>query len=147
MANNSYIYLIVPFVSLVITQVLKFIVESIRHKSLKWGRLFNGCGGMPSTHTSFVFSLTMLVGFKNGFDSIYFAICLVFSTVIMFDALGLRMESGNQAVAINKILDEIFSKDTKKGVKHLTEELGHKPLEVIVGMIVGTLIAYVFLII
>ena len=144
MINNKYIYLIVPFTSLVITQIIKFIIESIKSKSLKWGRLFNGCGGMPSSHTSFCFSLTMFIGLKDGFDTNIFALCLVFSCIIMFDALGLRKESGHQAMAINKMLDEIFSKDSKNGVKHLKEQLGHNPTEVLAGIILGSLVAYIF---
>ena len=144
MFDNNYIYIIVPFISLIMAQLIKFIIESLKNKKLMWGRLFSGSGGMPSSHTSFCFSLTMLVGFKNGFDSNVFAICLVFSCIVMFDALGLRKESGHQAVAINKILDEIFSKDTKDGVKHLTEQLGHNPVEVLAGIILGTIVAYIF---
>ena len=147
MINNKYIYLIVPFISLISAQLIKFIIESVKNKKLMWGRLFSGSGGMPSSHTSFSFSITMLVGLKNGFDSSLFAVCLVFSCIVMFDALGLRMESGHQAVAINKILDEIFSKESKDGVKHLTEQLGHNPIEVLAGVILGTVVAYIFCII
>lgn len=145
MANNEYIYLIVPFVSLIAAQTIKFIIESIKNRQLKWGRLFNGCGGMPSTHTAFTFSLVILIAFKEGISSVSFAISLVFTLIVIFDAMGLRMESGNQAVAINKILDEIFSDKTKSGVQHLQEQLGHKPLEVVMGMLLGTIISIIFL--
>lgn len=144
MINNSFIYLIVPFTTLILAQIIKFIFESIKSKTLKWGRLFNGCGGMPSSHTSFCFSLAMYIGLKDGFDTNLFAISFVFSCIVMFDALGHRKESGHQAVAINKMLDEFFSKDSKDGVKHLKEELGHNPSEVLGGIILGTLIAYIF---
>lgn len=147
MIDNEYIYLIVPFVSMVTAQVIKFIIESIQHRKVRWGRLFNGCGGMPSTHTAFTFSLVMLIAFKDGITSISFAIALVFALVVAYDAMGLRMESGNQAVAINRILDEIFSDKTKDGVKHLKEQLGHKPLEVVMGMVLGTAISMIFLVI
>lgn len=147
MLNNNFIYLIVPFVSLVTAQLIKFIIESISKRTIKWGRLLNGCGGMPSTHTSFTFSLTMIIAIKNGITSPIFAISLVFALVVAYDAMGLRMESGNQAVAINRILDEIFSNHSKDGVKHLKEELGHKPLEVVMGMVFGTAISLIFAII
>lgn len=136
---KDYIYLIVPFFSAITAQVIKFIGESIKYKRLNWERLFNGNGGMPSTHTSFTFSLTVTIGILNGFTSPLFAIALVFSCVVGYDAMGLRMESGKQAIAINKIVDEIFFRNTKIGIKHLKEQLGHKPLEVVMGIIWATL--------
>ena len=109
MINNKYIYLIVPFAAIITAQVIKFIIESIRTRKIRWGRLFNGCGGMPSTHTAFTFSLVSLIGFKDGMTSSSFAIALVFALIVAYDAMGLRMESGNQAVAINRILNEIYA--------------------------------------
>lgn len=147
MMNNNFIYLIVPFTALIMAQIIKFIIDCFKSKSLKWISLFNGSGGMPSSHTSFCISITMFIGFKNGFDTALFSSCLVFSLIIIYDALNLRKESGNQAVAINKIFDEIFSKNKKEGVKHLTERLGHNPSEVLSGIFLGTIIAYIFYII
>ena len=147
MINNKYIYLIVPFAAIITAQVIKFIIESIRTRKIRWGRLFNGCGGMPSTHTTFTFSLVSLIGFKDGMTSSSFAIALVFALIVAYDAMGLRMESGNQAVAINRILNEIFSDKAKEGVRHLKEELGHKPFEVVMGMVLGLAISIIFLVI
>lgn len=132
---SEYIYLIVPIVSALTAQIIKFIGESIKYKKLNWERLFNGNGGMPSTHTSFTFSLTITLGILQGFTSPLFAISLVFACVVGYDAMGLRMESGKQAIAINKIVDEIFFRNTKIGIQHLKEQLGHKPLEVVMGII------------
>lgn len=132
---KDYIYLVVPIFSAISAQIIKFMGESIKYKKLNWERLFNGNGGMPSTHTSFTFSLTMTIGLLQGFSSPLFAIALVFSCVVGYDAMGLRMESGKQAIAINKIADEIFFRNTKIGIKHLKEQLGHKPLEVLMGII------------
>lgn len=135
---KDYIYLIVPVVSALSAQIIKFIGESIKYKKLNWERLFNGNGGMPSTHTSFTFSLTITIGILQGIASPLFAIALVFSCVVGYDAMGLRMESGKQAIAINKIVDEIFFRNTRIGIKHLKEQLGHKPLEVVMGIVWGT---------
>ncbi len=135
---KDYIYLIVPVVSALSAQIIKFIGESIKYKKLNWERLFNGNGGMPSTHTSFTFSLTITIGILQGITSPLFAIALVFSCVVGYDAMGLRMESGKQAIAINKIVDEIFFRNTRIGIKHLKEQLGHKPLEVVMGIVWGT---------
>lgn len=138
---NNYKYLLVPIITLITCQTIKFIIESIMNKKLVWGRLFNGTGGMPSSHTSFSTSLTMMVGLNEGFDSPLFAIALVFTFIVSYDAMGLRMESGLQAEAINKIFDEIFKDGSMKKLK---EKLGHKPQEVLVGLIFGTLSALFF---
>ena len=132
---QDYIYLIVPFVSAITAQIIKFIGESIKYKKLDWDRLFNGNGGMPSTHTSFTFGLTITIGLLQGLTSPLFAMSLVFSCVVGYDAMGLRMESGKQAIAINRIVDEIFFRNTKIGIQHLKEQLGHKPLEVVMGVL------------
>lgn len=138
---KEYKFLLVPFLTLLICQVTKFTIESISQKKLLWGRLFNGAGGMPSSHSSFATSLTAMLGLNLGFDSPMFALAVIFTLIVSYDAMGLRMESGLQAEAINKIYDEIF-KD--KGMKKLKEKLGHKPQEVFVGMILGIISAIFF---
>ena len=134
---KDYIYIIIPFLTIILAQAIKFTIESIRDKKLRWGRLFNGNGGMPSSHTSFTFSLVMTIGYLHGFTSPLFAVALVFSVVVAYDAMGLRMESGKHAVILNKITEELFEGDTKEGIKLLKEQLGHKPLEVLMGVILG----------
>lgn len=141
---EKFIYLIVPFFSAITAQIIKFIGESIKYHKLNWERLFNGNGGMPSTHTSFTFSLAITIGILQGFSSPLFAIALVVSCVVGYDSMGLRMESGKQAIAINKIVDEIFFRNTKIGIQHLKEQLGHKPIEVVMG-IIWAIICAVFL--
>lgn len=138
---KQYKFLLVPFLTLLICQIIKFTIESIMNKKLLWGRLFNGAGGMPSSHASFATSLTTMLGLNLGFDSPAFAIALIFTLIVSYDAMGLRMESGLQAEAINKIYDEIF-KD--KGMKKLKEKLGHKPQEVFAGIILGIISAILF---
>ena len=138
---KQYKFLLVPFLTLLICQIIKFTIESIMNKKLLWGRLFNGAGGMPSSHASFATSLTTMLGLNLGFDSPAFAIALIFTLIVSYDAMGLRMESGLQAEAINKIYDEIF-KD--KGMKKLKEKLGHKPQEVFAGIIRGIISAILF---
>ena len=138
---EQYKYLVVPFITLIVCQTLKFSLESITNKKIIWGRLFNGTGGMPSTHTSFSSSLTMMIGLNLGFNSALFAIALIFTLIVSYDAMGLRMESGLQAEAINKIFDEIFKDDN---ITKLKEKLGHKPCEVLGGMILGITSALFF---
>ena len=141
---NNYKFVIIPILTLVICQIIKFSIESIKSKKLKWGRLFNGSGGMPSSHTSFSSSLTVLLGLNFGFDSPLFAIALLFTLIVAYDAMGLRFESGKQAEAINMIVDELFKTRPRKTFKRLKEQLGHKPLEVLMGLLLGTVMAFVF---
>lgn len=130
----EYVYLICPFVSLISCQLLKSLGEFIKYKRFNVYRLFNGNGGMPSTHTAFVSAITMLIGFKLGFDTPLFALAFTTSFVISYDAMGVRQEAGKHAKIINNLINE----------RKLKEELGHKALEVIVGYIYGTLIAFLF---
>lgn len=141
---KEYIFLLVPFTSLVSAQIIKFIIESTRNKKLMWGRLFNGSAGMPSSHTSFSFSLTVLILLTYGVTSTLFAISLIFSFIVAYDSMGVRLESGKQAEAINVIVDEMFSKKPKVTIARLKEQIGHKPLEVLVGMLLGTLVSVVW---
>lgn len=142
---ENYKYIIVPITTLILCQVIKFLIESVQANKLVWGRLFNGSGGMPSSHTSFSISLVTMIGLNIGFDSPLFAGFFVFALIVAYDSMGLRMESGRQAVAINKLVDKVFEKE---GLSHLKEQLGHKPLEVLMGIILGILVAsfYTFIV-
>lgn len=140
----NYIYIICPFTALIICQIIKFTVESIKNKKLNIERLFNGSGGMPSSHTTFSTALTVLLGYELGFDSPIFAVALIFTCITSYDALGVRWESGKQAEAINEIFDSLMKKNRKKAFKHLKEQLGHEPLEVFAGFLLGTIVASIF---
>ncbi|MFV0249475.1 MAG: divergent PAP2 family protein [Bacilli bacterium] len=141
---NDYIYLICPFVTLVICQIIKFITETITTKTINIARLFNGSGGMPSSHTSFSASLMTLIGLRLGFDSVLFAITLIFTFIISYDAMGVRWESGEQAKAINSIYKDLLVAKPKEGFQILKERLGHQPIEVFGGMILGILVGLIF---
>lgn len=134
----NYVYIICPFTALIICQLIKFTLESIKNKKLDFERFFNGSGGMPSSHTTFSCSLTALIGYQLGLDTPIFAVSLVFTLITSYDALGVRYESGKQATAINYLLKE------KGNFKKLKEKLGHEPLEVFVGMLLGTFVSFCF---
>lgn len=142
---KNYQYLLCPFITVVLCQLIKFTFESIHDHELNFGRLFNGTGGMPSSHTSLSSSVTMLIGYELGFNSPLFAASLVFTLIIAYDAMGLRFESGKQAEAINMLFLELgrIKKPNQVFVK-LKEKLGHKPLEVLVGLLLGTIVAFCF---
>ncbi len=102
---------------------------------------FVGPGGMPSSHSAFVTSLTVGVALKEGLNSTAFAMAVVFALIVMYDAAGIRRAAGRQAVILNKIVDELFHHGHVKE-ERLKELLGHTPVEVFVGAILGGLIAY-----
>ena len=99
-------------------------------------------GGMPSSHSSFVTSLSTLVGLEKGFNSIEFAVVLVFSLIIMYDASGVRRAVGKQATILNQIVDDIHHGKHIKPDK-LKELVGHTPFEVLMGALLGIVVALV----
>lgn len=141
---ENYKYIICPFTALVICQIIKFLTETITTRKINILRLFNGSGGMPSSHTTFSVSLTMFIGYELGFDTPIFAIALIFTCITSYDALGVRYESGKQAEAINEIREELAKGNSKKVFKKLKEQLGHQPLEVMVGGLLGVIVASIF---
>ena len=106
-----------------------------------WGRFF-GPGGMPSSHTSSVIAATISTGMTAGFSSPVFAIGTVFSLVVMYDATGVRWETGKQAEAINELVEIIKGKQHLTGEK-LKELIGHSPLEVWAGFALGVAVGVV----
>jgi acid phosphatase family membrane protein YuiD len=99
---------------------------------------------MPSSHTALVASLTTVVGTKVGVQSPLFAICAIFSAVVMYDATGIRRAAGQQAHVLNRILDDVFH---QHGIREerLRELIGHTPVEVLVGGILGVVVAILLL--
>ena len=140
---EKYKFLICPFVALILCQIIKFLTETIVTKRVNFLRLFNGSGGMPSSHTTFSVALTMTLGYELGFDTPIFAVALIFTCITSYDALGVRYESGRQAEAINIIWSELM-KGNKKVFRKLKEQLGHQPLEVLVGALLGVVVSSIF---
>ena len=107
----------------------------------RWNlRRFVETGGMPSSHAASVAALSTSIGVQHGFRSLLFAATLYFSLVVMYDAAGLRRAAGRQAMVLNRLIDEHF-KHPEQGAQKLMELLGHTPLEVLVGAILGVTIA------
>ncbi|MEG2082551.1 MAG: divergent PAP2 family protein [Oscillospiraceae bacterium] len=144
--TSNYIINVVFFAWLT-AQVLKTIINFVLTKDFSLERLF-GAGGMPSSHTALVISLVVATGKHCGYSSPNFAMALAFAAVVMYDAMGVRRAAGEQAKIINKMLDEWFvkAKITEQNVpqiKQLKELLGHTPIEVFGGAIVGLAVALV----
>ncbi|MBQ9914502.1 MAG: divergent PAP2 family protein [Clostridia bacterium] len=119
-----------------IAQVLKVIIDLFKEKRFDLGRMI-GSGGMPSSHSSFVMALTTAVAFTCGLSSAEFAICAVLSFVVMYDASGVRRETGRQAEIINDIIDNFGKTAPEIFGKQLKELIGHEPVEVFAGALLG----------
>lgn len=128
-----YKYLIIPFIAALISQTIKVIIETKRYHKLNIKRFFDGMGGMPSTHSALVSSITTIVYITYGNNSILFAITLFFSLIVIYDSMGIRYESGEQAKVLNKLSNT-----------NLKEMLGHKPIECLVGVLFGILFSIIF---
>lgn len=136
-------FLITPISSWAIAQVLKVIINAWMYKKISWERLF-GDGGMPSGHSATVTSLAVFAGLACGTGSAIFAVCAIVAIVVCHDAMGVRLETGKQAVMINELIDSFsyLGKNTLPEVK-LKEMVGHTPMQVIAGVCLGFINAYV----
>jgi len=128
-------------IACLLAQVLKTIIELFRTKSLN-AALFYSTGGMPSSHSALVTSLSMSVGLAEGFDTTVFAVSAVLAGVVMYDAAGVRRAAGKQAAILNKLLYTHYSEEEFQ--EKLKELLGHTPLEVFVGALLGLGVALLF---
>lgn len=135
--------LVAAIISWALAQFIKIIIDIIRIKKFDW-RLIFATGGMPSSHSSFVMALATTVGLEEGFNTTLFAIAAAFAIVVMYDAQGVRQEAGKQARIINLMIANIENSGVKLD-KNLKELLGHTPLEVtggaILGLVVGILMS------
>lgn len=123
-------------------QILKTFTSYLKHGTLKFERLV-GAGGMPSSHTALVVSLSWAVGLREGFDTALFAITVVLAGIVMYDAAGVRRAAGKQAKVINKLVRQLRVEHTVHDIT-LKELLGHSPIEVLAGAIWGIGMAYAF---
>lgn len=96
-------------------------------------------GGMPSSHSASVASLSTAVGLYYGFGSVIFLAVLIFSIITMFDAANVRRNMGRQAVALNRMIDEFYEKGSFPE-RRLKEFLGHTPFEVLAGALLGVVV-------
>lgn len=134
--------LMITFMVWAIAQCLKVILGVIRERrfNFKW---FIGTGGMPSSHAAGAVALATTCGLQKGFSSVEFALSAVFALVTMFDAQGVRRSTGQQAEILNKILDDMYWKG-KIESEELKELIGHTPIQVLVGALIGGTLAVIF---
>jgi len=134
-------FLLAPLVAWAIAQAAKVLISSVRQRRLNL-RVLAETGGMPSSHAAIVMGLTTAVGKYAGVSSAAFAIALIFSFVVMYDAAGLRRAAGRQAVILNRLVEDLVH---MRGIQEqrLRELLGHTPLEVVVGAILGIVVGLI----
>ena len=134
-------FLLAPLVAWAIAQAAKVILTSVRQRRLNL-RVLAETGGMPSSHAAIVMGLTTAVGKYAGVSSASFAIALIFSFVVMYDAAGLRRAAGRQAAILNRLVEDLMH---MRGVQEqrLRELLGHTPLEVVAGALLGFVVGLI----
>ncbi len=134
--------LVVTLLAWAIAQTFKVALGVLRTKKFDF-RWFIGTGGMPSAHAAGSSALATIIGLEYGFDTVLFALAAVFAMVTMFDAQGVRRSTGKQAQLLNKILDDIYWRGKIEEAR-LKELIGHTPVEVFMGSIIGILLAIIF---
>jgi acid phosphatase family membrane protein YuiD len=120
-----------------VAQLAKTIIYAIINKKLVLERMV-GDGGMPSGHSATVTSLAVISGLSFGFDSFQFAVTALLAVIVCHDAMGVRLETGKQAQIINEMVEafEVWTKKELPEIK-LKEFVGHTPIQVIAGIILG----------
>ena len=125
-------YLLTAVAAWLMAQILKTILHLAIYRKLDFGRLF-GDGGMPSGHSSTVSALAVICGLRLGFESTEFAISAVLALIVCHDAMGVRWETGKQAKVLNELRHYLETGDETD----LKELVGHTPLQVVAGVILG----------
>ena len=137
--TNKYIY--IPVILWFLVQTFKVICDLILTKKFDFKRIM-GAGGMPSSHSAVVVSLATLIGKYEGVDTAIFALAVVFSFIVMYDAAGVRRAAGKQAKLLNKIIETPGLSSIQVQEK-LVEVLGHSPIQVFVGALVGAIVGII----
>lgn len=137
-------FLITAVSSWFIGQILKTVINAILTKKISLERMV-GDGGMPSCHSATVSSLALMTGLIEGFNTPIFAIASILAIIVCHDAMGVRLETGKQAVLLNDIVDlfrKLAEEEELPEVK-LKEFVGHTPLQVLAGIVLGLINALV----
>ncbi len=135
-------YLLTALSAWFVAQVIKTILYAVMNGGIEWERMF-GDGGMPSGHSATVTSLALFCALMHGTGSHEFAVSAILAIIVCHDAMGVRQETGKQAIMINEMI-EAFEKMTaehKLPEIELKEFVGHTPLQVAAGVLVGALTA------
>ena len=133
--------LVCALIAYFIAQILKILITLIRDKRLDW-HLIIASGGMPSSHSSTVSALCISAARLYGVSSPNFAIAFVLAAVVMYDAAGVRRAAGEHAKILNRLLAGIASGDQSQTEESLKELIGHTPLQVFMGALLGVVVPF-----
>ncbi|MBN2120601.1 MAG: divergent PAP2 family protein [Candidatus Omnitrophica bacterium] len=125
-----------------VAQAIKIILNVVRYRKFYFSWLIT-TGGMPSSHAASVSTLAASIGLHEGFSSSIFALSAIVALIAMFDAQTWRRSIGTQAKILNNIMDDVYA-GRKVEEEKLRELIGHTPVEVLVGCILGILVAFAF---
>lgn len=131
--------LICALVAWLVAQVLKVLIHGLVHRKFDWRRMF-GMGGMPSSHTAFLVALTTMIAAREGLGSTSFAIAVAITMVVIYDAMGVRYQTGKQSHVINRILHRMLVEGQPLEEHDLKELMGHTPTEVFFGAVIGLIV-------
>ncbi|KAM6580490.1 hypothetical protein CsatA_004264 [Cannabis sativa] len=136
----SNLPLLSAFLAFALAQFLKLFTTWYKEK--RWdSRRMLGSGGMPSSHSATVTSLAVTIGLHEGTGGPAFAIAVVLACVVMYDASGVRLHAGQQAELLNQIVCELPPEHPVSNVRPLRDSLGHTPLQVVAGAVLGCVVA------
>jgi len=137
-----YIYILCPIIAFTIAQGLKIFLRSL-HRRINWHDIF-AYSDMPSGHTSVVTAVTVIIGLKLGISSPLFAVALVFASIVIVDAIGLRNYLGQHGKTLNVLVKDLKEDDfLDRSYPKQLERIGHTPLQVAIGAIIGALTSLV----
>lgn len=137
LANDA---LIASLLGWALAQFLKVVTYRISSGRLDF-RMWTSAGGMPSSHSAFVAGLATAVALLDGVQSSLFATTVVFASIVMYDASGVRQAASQQARILNQIVEELFA-GHPISEERLKELLGHTPIQVLAGAILGILVSW-----
>ncbi len=137
---NNYM-LIAALIAWAIAQLLKVPIEYLQTRHWNWALLVQA-GGMPSSHSSLIVAITYAIGLSVGFGTPLFALAFAMAMIVIYDATGIRRQAGKHAELINAMINDLAAGHPLKQ-EQLMEVLGHTPLEVLGGIVLGSVVAQV----
>lgn len=136
-------YFVYPIIAFSLAQGTKIILKTFRRGKLQWRDLF-AYSDMPSGHTATVVSLATIVLLKNGIQSAEFALAFVFMMVVITDAIGLRNYLGQHGKTLNILVKDLKEDDfLDNSYPKLLERIGHTPMQVLIGAIIGAIVGII----
>lgn len=138
---QEYKFIILPIGVWFFIQAFKVIFDLVKTKKFNFKRIM-GAGGMPSSHSAVVTTLSTMIGKEFGVESPMFAMSLIFACIVMYDAAGVRRAAGKQAKLLNKIVETPGLTGVEVS-ERLVEVLGHTPMQVVVGALIGIIVGLI----